>query len=37
MLDLVTIFQNSNKLSEYNELITDIKDAILKKSWQIDL
>ena len=31
MLDLVTIFQNSNKLSEYNELITDIKDAILKE------
>ena len=31
MLDLVTIFQNSKKLSEYNELITDIKDAILKE------
>src|SRR5574344_1316670 len=31
MLDLVTIFQNSNKLIEYNELITDIKDAILKE------
>ncbi|MBL3519857.1 tetratricopeptide repeat protein [Arcobacter lanthieri] len=31
MLDLVTIFQNSNKLSEYNELITGIKDAILKE------
>ncbi|AXK49478.1 tetratricopeptide repeat protein [Aliarcobacter trophiarum] len=31
MLDLVTIFQNSKKLGEYNELITDIKDAILKE------
>ncbi|RBQ31343.1 hypothetical protein CRU92_07770 [Arcobacter sp. FW59] len=31
MLDLVTIFQNSNKLSEYSELITGIKDAILKE------
>lgn len=31
MLYLVTIFQNSKKLSEYNELITDIKDAILKE------
>ena len=31
MLDLVTIFQNSKKLSEYSELITDIQDAILKE------
>lgn len=30
MLDLVKIFQNSKKLSEHNELITDIKDVILK-------
>ena len=31
MLDLVTIFKIAKKLSEYNELITDIKDAILKE------
>lgn len=31
MLDLVTIFQNKKKLSEYSELITDIQDAILKE------
>jgi len=31
ILDLARIFQNSNKLAEYSELITDIKDAILKE------
>lgn len=31
MLDLVTIFQNSEKLGEYNTLITDIKDVILRE------
>ena len=31
MIDLVTIFQNSDKLSEHKELITGIKDVILKE------
>ncbi|WP_228156069.1 tetratricopeptide repeat protein [Arcobacter lacus] len=31
IVDLVTIFQNSNKLSDHKQVITDIKDSILKE------
>lgn len=31
IVDLVTIFQNSNKLSKHEQVITDIKDSILKE------
>lgn len=31
IVDLVTIFQNSNKLTEHKQVITDIKDSILKE------
>lgn len=31
IVDLVKIFQNSNKLSDHKQVITDIKDSILKE------